>query len=155
MSDDDSRRPRVVSLALALALSGLALVGCGKEVGRLPFSREATQSATVPLVAGRVDFWTDLSVSYEGPAALTYQIELEQGGNSVASVACEALGRHDRKLGWVEAGFGASRTLRGRGRMICSAQLPKSGLTEVRAKLAFTTTPRVATLERADLVIKQ
>jgi len=136
-------------------LSGLVLVGCGKEVGRLPFSHEATQSAAVPLVAGKIDFWTDISVSYEGPAALTYQIELQQGGQRVANVACEALGHHDRKIGWVETGFGYSRSLRGSGRMICSAQLLKAGLTDVRAALQFTTRPRVATLVRADLVIKQ
>jgi hypothetical protein len=39
--------------------------------------------------------------------------------------------------------------------MLCSAQLPKAGRTDVRATLAFTTTPRIVTLAKADLVIKQ
>ena len=152
MSNRAAPLNQMISLSL---LSALALVGCGKEVGRLPFAHESTRTASVPLAAGKVSFWTDLSVSYEGPAALTYQIELEQGGHSVANVACEALGRHDVKVGWIESGFGDTRSLRGNGRMVCSAQLPKAGLTDVRATLSFTTRPRVADLTRADLVLKQ
>lgn len=149
-------RKRLASLLLRLSLlSLLALAGCGKEIGRLPFTDEATLATSLPLAAGKVAFWTDLSISYEGPAALTYEIELEQAGHGVASVACEALGQHDVKVGWVETAIGSSHTLRGSGRMLCSAQLPKGGLTSVRATLAFTTRPRVLSLAKADLVIKQ
>jgi len=102
-----------------------------------------------------VEFWTDLALTYEGSAALTYEIALEQAGHRIASAECEALGAHDVKLGGVESGINDSHALRGSGRMLCSADLPKAALTAVHAKLAFTTRPRITNLTKADLILKQ
>jgi hypothetical protein len=139
-----------------LLLSGLLLLnGCGKAVGRLSFAGEGTRSAAVSLAAGDVAFWTELALEYEKPAALSYHIELEQGGASVASVECDPLGRLDIKVGWAEAGVGNLRSVRGSGRMLCSAQIAKAGLTTVRASLAFSSRPTTLNFGKADLVLKQ
>jgi len=138
------------------ALAGLLLLsGCGKAVGRLGFAGEGTQSAALPLAAGDVAFWTDVSLDFEQPAALRYHIDLEQGGASVATADCDPLGQLSIKVGWVEAGLGGWRSISGSGKMLCSAHLAKAGLTTVRATLAFTTKPTTLTFRRADLVLKQ
>jgi hypothetical protein len=131
------------------------LAGCGNEVGRLPFAGEDTKAVTMPLKAGEVAFWTDIDVKYEGGAALTYRVELLQGGSSVATAECDALGPMSMKVGWVETQFGASRSLSGNGKMSCSANLAKGGATVVQATLGFSARPTSATLNRADLVVKQ
>lgn len=143
------------TIPMIAALAALFLVGCGKEAGRVPFATEDTKAVAMPLVAGDVAFWTDIDVKYEGAAALTYRVELAQAGASVATAACEALGPMSMKVGWVETQFGASRSLRGSGKMSCSASLAKGGLTEVRATLGFSARPASATLNKADLVVKQ
>jgi len=144
---------RACSLAL---LSGLLLLnGCGKAAGRLAFTGEGTQSASVPLAAGDVAFWTDVSLKYRMPALLVYRIELEQGGIRVASVECNALEQHVVKLGWIEVRVGGLRSISGSGQMLCSTHLAKAGLTKVRATLAFDYRPTTLNFEKADLVIKQ
>jgi hypothetical protein len=141
---------------LALCLGGLVLLaGCGKELGRLPFNAEATKTATMSLEAGEVAFWTDLAIRHEGAAVLNYHIELEQGGAIIASAECEPLAPHSIEFNSVEVRVGDSRSLKTMGKMSCSVQLAKSGLTTVRATLAFTTLPRRVALDRADLVLKQ
>jgi hypothetical protein len=144
-------RARALSVLGGLLLSS----GCGKAVGRLGFTGEGTQSAALPLVAGDIAFWTDVSLEFEQPAALRYHIDLEQGGVSVATADCDPLGRLSIKVGWVEAGLGGWRSITGSGKMLCSAHLSKAGLTTVRVTLAFTTKPTTLTFRRADLVLKQ
>ncbi|HYP87541.1 MAG TPA: hypothetical protein VEQ59_05300 [Polyangiaceae bacterium] len=150
------RTPRLdTALALSLLSVLLLLSGCGKAVGRLGFTAEGAQSAAVPLAAGDVDFWTDISLDFEQPAALSYHIELEQAGAVVARADCDPLGQLNIKIGWAESSFGNSRSLAGSGKMACSAHLPKAGLTNVRATLAFSTKPTTLTFKKADLVLKQ
>ena len=133
----------------------LLLAGCGKEAGRVPFSAPGKQSASVQLAAGDVAFWTDIDIKLDGPATLTYGIELKQGGSSVAKASCDPLGDMNVKIGWIETTFGESRSRRGSGKMSCSATLAKGGLTEVDAELAFGSKPTTFTLRKADLVLKQ
>lgn len=144
-----------LTVVMLVALSAPLLSGCGKELGRVPFSGEGSGAATVALEAGEVAFWTDIDVKHEGDAALTYHIELLQGGSSVATADCEALGPMSMKVGWVESHLGSSHSLNGRGKMACSARLSKSGATAVQATLVFSTRPSSAALRKADLVIKQ
>jgi hypothetical protein len=139
----------------AVALVALSLVGCGKEIGRVPFSSEGTNSASLPLSSGEVAFWTDLDVAYEGAAALKYRIELLQGGSSVATAECDPLGKLPIEIGWVEVRRGAATSRKGRGKMVCSATLPKAGPTTVEATLVFDVRPATLRLNKADLVVKQ
>jgi hypothetical protein len=138
-----------------LLLAVLLLTGCGKEVGRLEFAAEGTKSVTVPLATGDVAFWTDIDLDYEGPTTLSYEVGLEQGGMLVANAVCNPLGQLGIKVGWLEAASGAFRSLKGRGKMSCSAHVNKTGPTTVRAVLRFGTAPASATLRKADLLLKQ
>jgi hypothetical protein len=136
-------------------LAALALLGCAKEVGRVPFSREGTNSASLPLASGRVVFWTELDLKYEGDAALKYRIDLLQAGSRVATAVCDPLAELPIKIGWFEMRRGAARSLSGHGEMACSANLHKAGPTTVEATLAFDIRPTALSLGKADLVIKQ
>jgi hypothetical protein len=138
-----------------LVVASLALAGCGKEAGRVPFSSEASKTATLQLAAGDVAFWTDLDIKYEGNAKLQYRIELLQGGANVASASCDPLGEMNVKVGWVETQWGSSRSRSGSGKMSCSANLAKGGPTDVAATLAFAVRPSKLDLKKADLVVKQ
>src|SRR5687768_9513882 len=110
-----------IFMVSTVAAFTLLLVGCGKEAGRVPFAAEDTKSVTMPLEAGEVAFWTDLDVKHEGAAALTYRVDLLQGGSVVASAECQALGPMSMKVGWVETTFGASHSRSGNGKMACQA----------------------------------
>jgi len=145
----------IVEQGLTLAMLSLALTGCGKERGRVPFSGEGTGSVSVSLEAGDVSFWSDIDVKYEGSAALNYRIELAQAGVKVADAVCDPLGQMNIKVGWIETQFGSSFSRRGTGKMNCSASLPKAGLTTVQAALAFGSKPTSFTLNKADLIVKQ
>ncbi len=141
------------SLCFLAAVSFLA--GCGKEVARVPFSSVGSSSAATTLAAGEVAFWTDLDVAYDGTATLDYDIALVQGGLPVAKAACAALGPKSISVGWFDFQRGSGHLQRGKGKMLCSATLPKAGPTTVEAALAFGTRPTRAAITRADLVLRQ
>jgi len=140
---------------MALALAALPLLACDRHVGSVPFSSEETKSTTLPLAAGNVAFWTDLDVEYEGSATLSYQIELSQAGRTVATTSCDPLGKMSVQLGWVAIQRNALHSSSGHGKMSCGAKLAKGGPTLVRATLAFGARPLTATINRADLIVKQ
>jgi hypothetical protein len=140
---------------LLLVLAAVSLLSCGKEVGRVPFAAEGTDSTTTTLVAGDVAFWTDIDLAYDGTASLHYEIELSQGGAPVATALCDPLGHMTVKESWVETNLGASHTRRGRGKMNCSATLAAGGATTVKATLAYAHRPVAVTLRKADLVVRQ
>ena len=144
-----------VNKTLAAACALFSLSACGKEVGRIPFTGEATNRTALQLSAGNVAFWTDLDVEYEAGAALAYTIALEQGGRTVATATCDPLGQMSVQIGWVRSQRGTPHSRSGNGKMTCSATLTSGGPTTVEAVLAFTGKPSVFTLKRADLVIKQ
>lgn len=140
------------SLATLLAL---LLVACGRNVGSVPFTRAGTNSATLPLAAGKVAFWTDIDVAYEGTATLGYEIELSQAGRRVATASCDALGKKSVELGWVSIERMDFHSHRGTGKMLCGATLASAGPTVVQAVLILGGHPLSATINRADLVVKQ
>jgi hypothetical protein len=141
--------------ALALAVTAWLLTACDRPVGSVPFASEGTKITTLPLAAGRVAFWTELDIAYEGAATLAYRIELSQAGRNVATATCDPLGKMSVQLGWLDIRRGASHSSSGHGKMSCEATLAKGGPTVVRATLAFGVQPLAATLKRADLVVKQ
>jgi hypothetical protein len=140
---------------LAIALLASSIVACGRQVGSVPFSGEGTKSATLPLTAGGVAFWTDLDVAYEGSGTLSYRIELSQAGRTIATTTCDPLGKMSVQLGWLDIQRGASHSSSGHGKMLCGATLAKGGSTLVQATLAFGVRPLTATIKQADLVVKQ
>lgn len=146
---------RPLRRALVTALLAVSLAACGRQVGSVPFSSAGTKSTTLPLAAGRVAFWTDLDVAYDGPATLHYQIELSQAGRHVATANCDPLGMKTVELGWLDITRSSFRSHRGHGKMLCGASLAKGGPTLVEATLAFGVQPLTATINRADLVVKQ
>ncbi len=143
------RRGALVALLL------LVIPGCGKEIGRIRLPAEGSGAVQLALDAGEVNFWTDLSVEYEGDATLEYKIEVYQDGTSVGTTVCNPLGRLPAKTGWVETNVGSSHSRRGMGNMSCELKLPKGGPTTVKTTLAFGKKPTSVTLRKADLVIKQ
>lgn len=138
-----------------LLLTLVAIAGCSKEMGRVPFAGEGTQSTSVTLKAGEVDFWTDIDLSYEGSGALAYDVTLAQGGKTVATASCDPLARLNVRTMWTETNVGSSHTRHGMGKMACSVTLPSGGATDVRATLAWRAKPTTAALKKGDLVVKQ
>src|SRR6185437_5171997 len=112
--------------SLTLALSSLVLLaGCGKEMGRVPFSAPGTATANVTLNAGDVAFWTDIDAEYHNDSSLPYTVHLEQGGAKVASATCNPLGPIHTKTSWVEINVGNKHSRSGMGKMGCSVSLAK------------------------------
>jgi len=136
-------------------LLALALAACGKEKGRVPFTADGTATATAALEAGDVALWTDIDVEYEGSAAMTYTVDLEQGGTVVATATCNPLGHLSVKTAWVETNLGSSHSRSGNGKMGCTARVPAAGTTTVKATLSIPSRPPTFTLKKADLVLKQ
>ncbi len=138
------------------SLSLLALAGCGKEIGRIPFTGSGSGSATLTLQAGDVDFWTDIDASYEGSASALYHVTLEQGGVGVGAATCYPLGQINVKTTWTETNLGSSHSRSGMGKMPCSLKLAKAGPTFVKVSFnASANKPATVTIKKADLVVKQ
>ena len=144
-----------LNLRPLLLLSLLTLAACGKEKGRVPFAADGTGTTTATLEAGDVAFWADLDLEYEGSAAMSYAVELEQGGTVVASGTCNPLGAMNVKVNWVETNIGSSHSRSGSGKMGCHAKVPAAGATNVKVTLAISTRPATFTLKKADFVLKQ
>jgi hypothetical protein len=137
------------------ALSAFLLCACGTEVGRVPLTSEGTGTFTGDLKAGEVSFWTDIDIEYEGDAALTYDVTLEQGGKSVGKTTCNPLARLSTRVSWVETNIGSKHSRRGKGKMDCSATVPAAGPTTAKVTLKFGAKPEAVNLKKADLVLKQ
>jgi len=97
-----------------LLIAALLLPGCAKEVGRVPFAGEGSSGTFATLKAGRVDFWTDMNIEYDGSAELDYRIELFQDGKPVATAVCNSLEHLRTKLVWLERDRGSTQKWQGR-----------------------------------------
>ncbi|MET0794225.1 MAG: hypothetical protein ABW061_22070 [Polyangiaceae bacterium] len=144
-----------VAIGLLAALSALSLAGCSKELGRVPLSTQATGDTSVQLAPGNVQFWTDLNLIYFGKPSIFYQIELEQGGSTVASAVCDPLAPKPTEWLWREVRVGAYHRVSSLGRMPCNAVVPKAGATTVRVTLAYDRVLRNVAVTKADLIVKQ
>jgi hypothetical protein len=131
------------------------LCACGTEVGRVPLAGEGAATTQAELKAGEVSFWTDIDIEYEGDAALTYDVVLEQAGKPVAKTTCDPLAPLSTKVSWVETNIGSKHSRRGKGKMACTATVAAAGQTTAKVTLAFGSKPRSVVLKRADLVLKQ
>jgi hypothetical protein len=138
-----------------LLIAALLLPGCAKEVGRVPFAGEGSSGTFATLNAGRVAFWTDLNIEYDGSAKLDYRVALYQEGKPVATVVCNPLEDLGTKLFWFERDRASTHSRSGKAEMSCSTTLAKAGPTVVGATLAFATAPTRAVIAKADLIVKQ
>ncbi len=148
---------RMASMRRSFAVLGLfALVaGCGKEAGRVPLPGAGSGATALTLAPGDVALWTDIDISYEGDAALHYDVEFVQGGVTVANAKCNPLGPLSVKTSWVETNLGFEHSRSGNGKMDCSTKLATGGGTEVRTNLIVDRKGTKLTIKKADLVIKQ
>ena len=132
-------------------LAVVCILGCGKEMARVPFASGGEGSANANLEGKEVSFWTDLDLEWDGTGTAQYEIELLQKGAKVASATCSPLARHSTRLAWVETNIGDHHTRRGQGKMSCAVDLPHGGDTVIEATLRV----KNVTIRKADLVIKQ
>lgn len=137
---------------LALVLLGAS--SCGTIVGRIPFQAPGEGRTVVTLDAGRdVRFWSDVDLKRSIPVRAELEIELFQGGARVAATTCNPL-----VGGWSR--FCTTRFVHeseydANCRMACSARVPKSGPTEVRARLYVGGWNELRKIVRADVVVRQ
>lgn len=143
--------PLLIFMLVAFAVISPPL---GKELGRIRFAGPGSGSATLPLAAGEVAFWTDLDIHFEAVPPLAYHVDLSQAGRQVASASCEPLGSKSVMIGWLSTSDGVTHLERGSGRMSCTARVPTSAPTTIQATLELEPQVNVA-LKRADLVIRQ
>ena len=162
------------------ALLTIVLVGCGTEVGRIPFDDIGEGRTEVMIDASKeVDFWTDLdlekeedislaaSILGEEQVSLVYSIALYQGGELVRRLACDPFDVSsfdlDSKFKSVDVSLRTTRSFKYKGKMRCSISVPNSGAMVVEAALApvnpsdgsLVDLPDSFNLSKADLVIKQ
>lgn len=121
----------------------------------MPLSGEGSGTASANLKAGEVAIWTDIDIEYEGDAALTYDVALEQGGKPVAKTTCDPLARLSTRVSWVETNIGSKHSRRGMGKLACTATVPAAGQTTAKVTLKLGARPTSINIKKADLVLKQ
>ncbi len=143
------------SLSLALAGSLLLAVGCGKEVGRIPLAGEGDGDTAVTLKSGQhLALWTHLDVSWDGPFAAHYDVELRDASSkAVATATCNPLDV-GTKIGSVETTLGSHHSKSYNGKMRCELVAPAAGKYTVHTALHYDTKPRTLTVKDASLVLK-
>lgn len=121
----------------------------------IPFSAPGVQEKGVLLESDAdVIFWTDFEASFAGTIDAKYHVELLQGGDVVATATCDpiAAAGNGRFCGLLVEGITYHHI---QCRMHCSARVPKSGPTLVRATLSIGREINGFRLERADLSVEQ
>jgi hypothetical protein len=119
-----------------IALGSLLGIGaCGNTLSAIPLSSSGQAEKTVMLSAGtEVQFATDVHPMQTGAVRAEYDIELLQGGREVAEARClQDLSEDSPTCAVRQMSYNADRHIT--CRMTCSARVPKSGPTVVRAKL--------------------
>jgi hypothetical protein len=135
-------------LALACAIGA-----CGTVAAVIPFSAAGVGQATAELEADTdVRFWTELEATYQGQMSARYDVQLVQGGVAVARAACDPFNLHN-KVCSVHIEVGEIHRIH--CRMQCTAHVPATGPTLVRATLSFGGHSIGLRVRRADLVVKQ
>jgi hypothetical protein len=131
-------------------------VSCGTVVGEIPFAIPgAGQTAIVLDPSKPVRFWSEFDARYTGVLRAAYNIVLVQDGVPVSAAVCYPIasrtGGHRVCTGHVE-GWSSHY---GNCEMWCSASVPRTGPTEIRATLTFGGQPVGFELDRADLIVRQ
>lgn len=136
-----------------MALFGL--MGCGKEVGRIPMTGPGEAETSVSLEAKQgLALWTKLDVSWDGSFDAHYAVELrDASGSAVATATCDPLDV-GTKLGSVETTLGAHHSKSYSGKMRCQLVAPADGTYTVHAKLQYDTMPATLSVKDISLVLK-
>ena len=140
---------------LAATVATSLLVGCGKEVGRIPLRAEGQGEASVQATAGKeLALWTALDVKMKGDIVARYDVELVQDGAVVAKAQCDPFDVNV-KTGSKEITMGDDRSVSWSGKMRCGLTPAKTGPAIVRAKLSIPQRPATLTVKDMSLVIKE
>jgi hypothetical protein len=131
------------------------LIGCGKEIARIPMTGEAEGDASVTASAGqKLALWTQLDAEYDGAWSPSYAVELrDASGKAVASATCDPLTPTTR-IKSVQVHVGAHHTISYSGKMQCELTAPSAGTFTVHAKLAYGAKPATLTVKDISLVVK-
>lgn len=136
-------------------LSLLPLVGCGKELGRLPMRTEGTQEAQINVTAGKpLSFWTYFDVADDGTFRASYEIDLVENGAVKAHTSCNPYDV-SVKANSRELHIGGTRSVKYDAKMRCELVPPSSGTMTARVKLVFATHPSTLQVTNATLLIKE
>jgi hypothetical protein len=132
------------------------LLGCGKEIGRIPLTGEGSGDAAVTVKSGEeLTLWTHLDASWDGTFSPIYEVELRDvSGKAVATTTCNPMNCAVR-TGSVETQVGSHHTKRYSGKMRCELTAPSSGSYTVHARLALGAKPAGLSVKDMSLVIKK
>ncbi len=150
------------SILLILLTLGFTY-GCdaisAEEVARMSFEKASTQeelhiqSTEVELKAGdKLQIWTEMSMEYEGPLGLEYQLLMIKGADTLAMYQLDPEDK-DVTMGEVKTSFGSETKWRFSGRMAKIA-IEDDGLYTFSSLLAASENPSLQ-LKKADLVLKK
>ncbi len=141
---------------VAMIAACVAIVGCGKEVGRIALTGEGDGDSTVTLAAGdKLALWTSLDVAWTGSWDAQYAVALrDSSGASIASATCDPLVA-PTKMSSVITNIGAHHTASYQGKMDCSLAAPSSGTFTVHTKLTYTAKPADLKVKDISLVLKK
>ena len=133
-----------------------AVASCGTTLASLPLKDGQPRDALVTLEAGQdVRFWAEFDATYDGHEIdAWYVVQLLQGGAVVDATRCEPLRLgHASRVCTVHIEVGDTHTIH--CRMPCTARVPVTGPTVVRARLFVHGRAARFRLDRADLIVKQ
>jgi len=121
------------------ALVGLVglLSGCGREVARIPNARQGSFEGSLELADAKpLDVWVHLDIELGSRGTAGSDIALEQDGQEIHRVRCDAL-NPSVKMSSVVVEIGGKRSLRYDGKMRDCVLTPKhAGPATVRATFA-------------------
>jgi len=150
-----ARAALLSSVTLPTLLAGLVLVGCGKEIGRIPLHDEGQGETVIQATAGKkLALWTALDVKYSGNFAARYDVELLQDGAVVGKVLCDPLDVNV-KTSSVEKNIGNDHSISWNGKMKCELTPAKTGPATVRAKLSIAPRPPGLSIKDISLAIRE
>ncbi len=133
----------------------VALVGCGKEVGRISLKGEGDGDTTVSLGSGqKVALWTSLDLSWSGNVAASYTVELhDSSGKILATTTCDPFSVNT-KVSSVVTNINDHHNWSYQGKMQCDLTAPSAGAFTVHTKLTFPTKPTDLSVKDMSLVLK-
>lgn len=144
----------VASLSMAVCLaSAFALAGCGKELGRIPFSGSGVGTTMIDVKGGKpIAVWTSLDVAFTGKLDAHYEVRVTQGSET-ATAMCYPLDV-STKLMSTEYNVNNDHKIRYQGKMRCDLTAPADGAATIDATLVVKAMPGL-TVKDMSLVFKQ
>jgi hypothetical protein len=141
---------------VGVAAMALGLLGCGKEIGRLPMIKEESVERKLTVHASKpIVVWVALDWQYTEPLEARYDIELVQNASVVAKAQCNPLDV-SVKTNSREVTIGSSRNVKYTGKMKeCELKPAQDGEATVKARLVFPKKTGSPVIRDASLVLKE